>query len=81
MAPLSGSTAGAWNAASVTVGSPAIATVRAVEGRRVLDTMAPSTLGGIRFALLAVDAASGRGVRVQGLSATGRVLVSLPLGA
>jgi hypothetical protein len=55
-----------------------ITSVRAVFGGRVVDSMKPVKLDGIRFVILTTDD-DASSVHVQGLSRTGRVLARIPI--
>jgi hypothetical protein len=58
---------------------PTIATVRVVDGNKVLDSMSPVTFEGVRFVVLAViDVPSLRPLVLQGLDAEGAVISSGP---
>lgn len=59
------------------VAEPSIATVRVVDGKRVLDSMSPSAFDGVRFAVLAaINVPSPRPLVFQALNASGAVVYS-----
>jgi hypothetical protein len=56
---------------------PTVATVRVVDGNRVLDSMSPVTFDGVRFVVLAViNVPSLQPIVLQGLDASGAVISS-----
>jgi hypothetical protein len=60
------------------VTDPSITVVRAVIGGRVVDSMSPVNLDGLRFVLLTAGDDTSR-IHVEGMSRAGGVLASLPL--
>lgn len=61
---------------------PSIATVRVVDGTKVLDSMSPATFDGVRFAALAaLNVPSLRPLVVQALDGSGAVVASFPFQA
>jgi hypothetical protein len=73
-----GSGPGLWTIGNYQVSLPNIVSIRAVSNGKVLDSMVPSSLDGVRFVVLAVEVRSAQKVTVQGLSANGKVISWTP---
>ena len=72
---------GSWMDYTVSIGSEKISLVQITRGRTILDSMTAVGAGSNRFVVLVIKTPSFKDVVIEGLSSSGKVLVSQPLSA